>query len=59
MFLDHCFGDIGSFKALSEKRDTGYLSRAFSVFLGIFLIGSGLDFLFKNVINLLAVIMPS
>ena len=58
MFLHHCFSDFGSFKALSEKRDTGYLSGAISAFLGIFLL-VWVNFLLKNVINLLAAIKPS
>ena len=41
MFLHHCFSDFRSFKALSEKRDTGYLSGAISAFLGIFIMGLG------------------
>ena len=59
MFLQHCFSDFRSFKALSGKRDTGYLMVAISAFWGYFYNGSGLSFLLKNVIDLLAVIKPS
>ena len=44
-FLHHCFSDFRSFKALSGKRGTGYLSGAIFAFLGIFIMGLGQVFI--------------